>query len=1150
MRNQVQRQLIYRVFWKDTEITANIAPLSVSRNLSVWQFTHEASRRGASLQGQSGVMLTLRSLIGRNTHAIRGLVHRNMGRGLIGWLIKVSRAVLFHCKPSTVRQIGHFVSRLRTLYRTQGGKGTTLYLKSCQVLLQQSIAGYKVRDITELKIRVKRNKAGLPRIIPSGARAEIRKGNVNIIKLWMTLLGWYRIMDFRGKLSLATIVDPGKAIKPSTLDEWDTYLRDIFVPTLREVFVPAKHKVELDQPKPFPIRKSGPTTAQDRAMIRSVGNSSFFALVFAAKAWLNHPLYETLKRFLKRWAVSRGQKYSVILQRIAWAASSDWDDPKWGSKTRVPSYLAKLGFKEEAAGKVRVFAMVDAWTQWVMRPIHDMIFDILRFIPMDGTFDQVRPVERLRSLPRKGRWFYSIDLSAATDRLPISLQIPLMKYLLEWAGVPDPKEWAQDWADLLVKREYQVKIPIDSNFDLPDDLPEYVTYTVGQPMGALSSWAMLAITHHAIVHWAARKAYNKGSLPYPSFRDYAILGDDIVILNRSVAIEYLRILDKIGVKAGLAKSIVAKDEFYLEFAKKFFVPEGRADMLPLKEAISVYSSTILTCEFVRKYNLTLGQILSFLGYGYRSKSRALQACYWELPKRLKVLMIWFRSPVGCFPMDPMSWLRSSGFVSQWDIPDKWVGWKFVAGRLFRIGCKLLTRYADALARYKQSIEVTGQIYDMDHYLRHRMLKESPKHMKKIRIPLAKQGKLVRPLSQHPPVLREALVRNDRTNSFYTEPVPFSTLVAPVDFDPHAASVADISNAGTFGWVFNLLLPKSAQAWLSSEITSFNRDYGLVDIVHTPVTELPECITSEELNRTLFYANLPIHSPETKVKLLLEWLFNFDKIASQIPSEHWPQYRVLDKTIREFLTVTEWWEEATKPFFKHRLNARLKLDNRKSGNTPIVALVPVKQGAQTSQEKPIKHPDWGVWDSKGNFDWDSTEEGAMYSTALKEFKLSLPLGPRDIPDFRSYRPVKPVRSIWLVVARALQSILILGSLVWLVPIYGQDTPLVKISEGVQPVEVISVDVFDWVPFTIGFILPIIILIWRLGAHSSSTVEASIFETISQQAQSISEQEVRLIRQRCEVVDLNEVIEGLETALEESHQEIEVLTQLLSEFNPWR
>jgi hypothetical protein len=29
-------------------------------------------------------------------------------------------------------------------------------------------------------------------------------------------------------------------------------------------------------------------------------------------------------------------------------------------------YVGKLGFKLEAAGKVRVFAMVECWTQWLL----------------------------------------------------------------------------------------------------------------------------------------------------------------------------------------------------------------------------------------------------------------------------------------------------------------------------------------------------------------------------------------------------------------------------------------------------------------------------------------------------------------------------------------------------------------------------------------------------------------------------------------------------------------------------------------------------------------------------------------------------------------------------------------------------------------
>jgi len=36
-----------------------------------------------------------------------------------------------------------------------------------------------------------------------------------------------------------------------------------------------------------------------------------------------------------------------------------------------------------------------------------------------------------------------------------------------------------------------------------------VHYAVGQPMGALSSWAMLAITHHAMMQFASSRCGNK-----------------------------------------------------------------------------------------------------------------------------------------------------------------------------------------------------------------------------------------------------------------------------------------------------------------------------------------------------------------------------------------------------------------------------------------------------------------------------------------------------------------------------------------------------------------------------------------------------------------------------------------------------------------
>lgn len=57
--------------------------------------------------------------------------------------------------------------------------------------------------------------------------------------------------------------------------------------------------------------------------------------------------------------------------------------------------IGRLGLKQEPAGKVRVFAMVDCWTQWLLKPLHLAIFELLKHLPMDGTFDQVAPIHRL-----------------------------------------------------------------------------------------------------------------------------------------------------------------------------------------------------------------------------------------------------------------------------------------------------------------------------------------------------------------------------------------------------------------------------------------------------------------------------------------------------------------------------------------------------------------------------------------------------------------------------------------------------------------------------------------------------------------------------------------------------------------------------------
>jgi hypothetical protein len=70
--------------------------------------------------------------------------------------------------------------------------------------------------------------------------------------------------------------------------------------------------------------------------------------------------------------------------------------------------------------KVRVIGIGDYFSQTVLRPLHLYLFDFLKRIPQDCTFDQSAFHTKL-ALTSKGDIFVSADLSAATDRFPIEV---------------------------------------------------------------------------------------------------------------------------------------------------------------------------------------------------------------------------------------------------------------------------------------------------------------------------------------------------------------------------------------------------------------------------------------------------------------------------------------------------------------------------------------------------------------------------------------------------------------------------------------------------------------------------------------------------------------------------------------------------------
>lgn len=105
-----------------------------------------------------------------------------------------------------------------------------------------------------------------------------------------------------------------------------------------------------------------------------------------------------------------------------------YSKPGYGVEEIREWAVGRLAFKDEP-GKVRVFAMVDIVTQWIMKPLHDYLFSLLKTINQDATFNQEKGIELLQHMLKVRPVSFSFDLSAATDRLPLKLQILILNQL-------------------------------------------------------------------------------------------------------------------------------------------------------------------------------------------------------------------------------------------------------------------------------------------------------------------------------------------------------------------------------------------------------------------------------------------------------------------------------------------------------------------------------------------------------------------------------------------------------------------------------------------------------------------------------------------------------------------------------------------------
>jgi hypothetical protein len=271
---------------------------------------------------------------------------------------------------------------------------------------------------------------------------------------------------------------------------------------------------------------------------------------------------------------------------------------------------SRLSFLSDKGGKTRVIAIVDILSQSLLKTVHHRCNLILRRLEQDGTFDQDQARKSIQEMSRVSDPLASIDLTAATDRMPVVFQLWVIVHL----RVLTPLQ-ALAWYLVTTRRDFRVLEPGKD--------PKYIRYAVGQPMGELSSWPVMAISHHYLV----RLSYAATGSPVWVLvkAPYRVLGDDLTLLGFGVAEFYLKLISYLGMD-------YSKDKTYIgygvaEFAKSLFC-QGE-DLTPFPLALLRY-----------RYNTVVSTVQAILAECYRINHPITASLLVGLfPKRVRNLVL-------------------------------------------------------------------------------------------------------------------------------------------------------------------------------------------------------------------------------------------------------------------------------------------------------------------------------------------------------------------------------------------------------------------------------------------------------------------------------------------------------------------------------
>jgi hypothetical protein len=397
------------------------------------------------------------------------------------------------------------IDRFEAIEKHRGWKEAVRELKAGKLCFTRWMAGKPLSGRVGCPI----DRQGLPKCLDLNTRKSlISRDDPDLLKKVLTAFSFVRKIKGGLPVNLEAIESPWTGIDPFSDSEIILGLKQLGL------------KVNQEPPEGVDYRFMTTAGPNGPSVTTSLWDLPTAATVFESPLLIVNSLLCDFMETLLEWSEKADLQELLGLKR---------------NKTR---YLRKVSVKPDREGKSRIFAILDYWSQTALTPLHDMLYRHLDSIPEDCTTDQTSGVEKMLAY-RNNKWFYSYDLTSATDRFPVKVQERILGRMFNTS-------YAKAWTQLLTNEPFWFK-----------DIGRSVKWSVGQPLGAKSSWAMFTLSHHLVVRIAAMRQNVSA--------EYVILGDDIVIKGYRLAQEYRRLMKLMGVEISEPKSHASPHSF--EFAK-------------------------------------------------------------------------------------------------------------------------------------------------------------------------------------------------------------------------------------------------------------------------------------------------------------------------------------------------------------------------------------------------------------------------------------------------------------------------------------------------------------------------------------------------------------------------------------------------------